>query len=144
VSSDAPSGTQLGGILGLTFCLPMIFVLVLLQFLGVAEYVYPIIIPIFSGIGVVFIFVFGIIMYAVRSVTRRTMQLDQSFIQSYDAGIASGDYMDQYPPGATYRIPVYCPYCQESVELESVDWIGSSSFVCSNCNSQIRVEVSEE
>jgi hypothetical protein len=72
------------------------------------------------------------------------MQLDQSFVRSYEATIASGDYMDQYPPGASYEIPVYCPYCQESIELDMVEWSGSSSLICSNCGNHVRVEVSEE
>ncbi|MHA2004753.1 MAG: hypothetical protein ACXABV_16955 [Candidatus Thorarchaeota archaeon] len=142
--SGTDSGCKIGGVIGLTFCLPLIFVLVLFQFLGIAEYVFPIVIPIFVGTGLVFIFVFGIIMYAVRSATRRTMQLDQSLVRSYDAGMVSSDYMDQYPPGASYEIPVYCPYCQESIELDRVRWIGSSGLVCANCRNQVRIEVSEE
>lgn len=123
----------------------MIFVLVLFQFLGIAEYVFPIVIPIFIGTGIIFFFIIGIIMFAIRSASMKTMQLDQAFVQSYDAGMVAGTgYMDQYPPGASYEIPVYCPYCQESIELDTVEWIGSESFVCSNCHNQVRVDVSED
>ncbi|MHA2021882.1 MAG: hypothetical protein ACW96N_09215 [Candidatus Thorarchaeota archaeon] len=145
MSRGTEPGCKILGIIGLTFIIPMIFVLFLFQFLGIAEYVYPIVIPIFVGTGLIFIFVFGIIMYVVRSATRRTMRFDKAFIRSNDAGIvAGGDYMDQYPPGASYEIPVYCPYCQESIELDRVEWSGSTSLVCSNCHNHVRIEVSEE
>jgi hypothetical protein len=142
--SSTNAGCKIGGVIGLSFCLPLIFVMVLFQFLGITEYVYPIVIPIFVGTGLIFAFVFGIIMYAVRSATRKTMQLDQSLVRSYDASMVASDYLDQYPPGASYEIPVYCPYCQESIELDMVEWISSSSLVCAYCRNQVRVEVSEE
>jgi hypothetical protein len=145
VNSSTSSDCKIGGVIGLSFCLPLIFALGLFQLLGIAEYVFPIVFPIFLGIGLIFLFVIGIIMFAIRSATRRTMQLDQAFAQSHEAGMVfGGDYMDQYHPGASYEIPVYCPYCQESIELDTVEWIGSESLVCSNCHKQIRVEVSED
>ncbi|MHA2068068.1 MAG: hypothetical protein ACXABY_27220, partial [Candidatus Thorarchaeota archaeon] len=80
-----------------------------------------------------------------RSATRRTMQVGQAYTRSYEASlVAGGVYMAEYPPGASYEIPVYCPYCQDSIELDKVQWTGPSSLVCSNCQNQIRVEVSEE
>jgi hypothetical protein len=128
----------------------MIFVLVLFQFLGIAEYVFPILIPIFLGTGLIFAIIFGIIMFAVRSATRRTMQFDQAVARSYEIGMISdadymdADYMDQYPIGVKYQIPVYCPYCQRMLELDVVEWSGSNSLVCPSCNSHVRVEISEE
>lgn len=128
----------------------MIFVLVLFQFLGIAEYVFPIVIPIFLGTGLIFAIVFGIIMFAVQSATRRTMQFDQTVARSYEVGMISdtdymdGDFMDQYPSGAKYQIPVYCPYCRSTIELDVVEWSGTSSLVCPSCNSHVRVEIAED
>jgi hypothetical protein len=150
VSSSSSSGCKISGVIGLSFCLPLIFILALFQFLGIAEYVYPIVIPIFLGIGAVFLFVFGIIMFAVRSATRRTMQFDQAVSRSYEIGMISdddfmdADFTDQYPPGAKYEIPVYCPFCQRTIELYRVEWSGASSLVCPSCGSHVRVEISEE
>lgn len=145
MSSGSSSGCKISGVIGLSFCLPMIFVLALFQFLGIGEFVFPILIPIFIGTGAIFLIVFGIIMYAVRSATRRTMQLDQAVTRSYEVGMISGsDYMDQYPPGAKYEIPVYCPHCQRSIELDRVEWSGTNSLVCPSCNSHVRVEISED
>lgn len=123
----------------------MIFVLVLFQFLGIAEYVFPIVIPIFLGTGLIFAIVFGIIMFAVRSATRRTMLFGQTVARSYEVGmISDADHMDQYPSGAKYQIPVYCPYCQRTIELDVVEWSGTSSLVCPSCNSHVRVEITED
>ncbi|MHA2142005.1 MAG: hypothetical protein ACXADC_15245 [Candidatus Thorarchaeota archaeon] len=145
MSAEINPGWKIGGIMGLAFCLPLVFVLILFQFLGIAEYVFPIIIPIFIGTVLLFFFIFGVIMIAVRSATRRTTRVGQAYTRSYEASLVSGsDYMAEYPPGASYEIPVYCPYCQESIELDSVQWIGSGGLVCSNCHNQVRVEVSEE
>ncbi|MFW9890153.1 MAG: hypothetical protein ACFFER_18370 [Candidatus Thorarchaeota archaeon] len=150
MNSSSASGCKIGGIIGLSFCFPMIFVLVLFQFLGIGEYVYPIVIPIFLGIGATFLFVSGIIMFAVRSATRRTMQFDQAVSRSYEIGmISDDDFMDadstdQYLPGAQYKIPVYCPFCQRKIELYRVEWSGTSSLVCPSCSSHVRVKISEE
>ena len=145
MSSDAVSGYKVGGIIGLVFILPMFFILVLFQFLGIGAIVFPILIPMFLGIGLIIFLVFAVIMVVVKSASKRTVQMNQAFVRSYEAEIASGsDYMAEYPPGASYEIPVYCPYCQESIELNTVHWIDSSSLICSNCNNQVRVEVSEE
>lgn len=89
-------------------------------------------------------------MVAVRSATRRTMQFDQAVSRSYELGMISdddfmdADVTDQYPSGAQYKIPVYCPFCQRTIELYRVEWSGASSLVCPNCNSHVRVEISEE
>jgi hypothetical protein len=78
------------------------------------------------------------------------MQFDQAVSRSYEIGMISdddfmdADFADLYPSGAQYKIPVYCPFCQRTIELHRVEWSGTSSLVCPSCNSHVRVEISEE
>lgn len=123
----------------------MLFVLILLDFLGIGEYVFPIVIPIFVGTGLLMFIIFGIVAIVVNLATRRASMMDQALTRSYDAKrVAGSDYLDEYPPGAFYRIPVYCPYCQEPIDLGDSQWLGSSRFICTNCRNEVRVEISED
>ena len=51
----------------------------------------------------------------------------------------TGDYSD----GAMYTVPMYCPHCKSKIELNQVDWIGSSELTCSNCFRVVQTGVRE-
>ena len=50
---------------------------------------------------------------------------------------------DSIPTGAVYVIPVYCPKCQNKLELDRVDWIDSGELTCPNCFSTIQSSIRE-
>jgi hypothetical protein len=138
-------GRTLAFVLILSFGLPLLLTVFILEWFGVGQYVYPILIPIFGGIAFVFVFVFGIVCFAVRASVGRTTQLQGSVHSGYEAQeFTRGDYFAPRSPGSVFVIPTYCPHCQEGIELHRAGWSGSMNLICSNCGHLVNVSISEE
>ena len=50
---------------------------------------------------------------------------------------------DSPSTGAVYVVPVYCPHCMNKIELDRVEWIGSSDLTCPSCMRVVQAGVHE-
>ncbi|TFG07296.1 hypothetical protein EU522_00850 [Candidatus Thorarchaeota archaeon] len=139
------SGCYIGGILLLSLVAPMVVVVLLLDWLGVGEYVFPIMIPIFIGIGAFFLVLTGIIALAIRMSTSRRSELESSIARTYEAQLfADEEFTEPRSTGAAFVIPTYCSYCQAAIDLQRVTWSGPMALICPNCGNHMRVRISED
>jgi hypothetical protein len=119
-----------------------IFLLLYIMFesLGIAEYVWPILIPIFGWTFGVMLFIFILIWAAVKvgggNMGDQTMVQRTYLRPSYPA-------YDQQSTGSVYVIPVYCPRCMTKLDLGMVEWIGSGDLICPSCQRTVQVGVRE-
>jgi hypothetical protein len=121
---------------GITF----VFIFILFDILGISEYVWPILVPILTTtFGIVF-FIFVII--AIVSSQGCNKPSDQEMVQR--ASYQKYTSYDSITIGAAYVIPVYCPQCMNKLELDKVEWIGSSELTCPSCFSVVQASVREE
>ncbi|MGY5864522.1 MAG: hypothetical protein RTV41_07940 [Candidatus Thorarchaeota archaeon] len=109
---------------GTFFVLYMMF-----ESLGIGEYVWPILWPILGG-------TFGImalvcIVSAVACNVNQGVPSDKQMIRRTYAQpmYRTGDYAE----GSVYTVPVYCPHCKYKLEMDQVEWVGSSELTCPNC-----------
>lgn len=131
----------------LSMAATFIGIYLLFESLEIGEYVWPILFPTFGWTFLIMIFVFGIIALTTRSACspppsyplQSTVSDGQSYGQRYDF-----DAMPTHSRGAVRVIPVYCPYCARSLNLDEVMWISMDSLVCPSCNSTVRAEIREE
>jgi len=131
---------------GITF----VFIFILFEILGISELVWPILVPILTTtFGMVF-FIFVII--AIVSSQGCNRPSDQEMVQrasyqkypSHDSTTSEYPTYDSITIGAAYVIPVYCPQCMNKLELDKVEWIGSSELTCPSCFSVVQASVREE
>ena len=108
--------------------------------LGIGEYVWPVLIPIFGwtfGLMAVIFIIIGVAckvgggIPSDQAMVRRTYS--QQTYPTYDSPSV----------GAVYVVPVYCPNCMSKLELDRVEWIGSSDLTCPNCLSAVQAEIRE-
>lgn len=138
-------GKTLAIILVLSIGGPFLLTILILEWFGVGEYVYPILFPIFGGIGFILLFVFGIMCFAVRASVERNTQLQGAVRSGYEVQeFSGGDYFAPRSPGSVFIIPTYCPYCHESIELHRSEWSGSMNLICPSCGHLVNVTISEE
>jgi hypothetical protein len=81
------------------------------------------------------IFIFAMVMVALRCVSRTEMdwQRDYRHRQSTITHTSSRP---------VYQIPMNCPSCQRSIELDRVEWRDRDTIVCSGCFADIKVDSS--
>ena len=109
------------------------------EILGITEYVWPILFPTFAitlGIFLITLIVIGIVCRAQGN----SLAVDQIGQPSYSTQMYS---VDSIAAGAVYVIPVYCPNCQNKLELDRVDWIDSGNLTCPSCFSTIQSSIRE-
>lgn len=112
----------------------MLFILIFLQALGIADIVFPIMLPIFGGtLSVAFIIIL-IILVASRGMVKS--QSTPSYTQ--------GDYpsFSHTPSRSVYIVPMECPFCKRELELDRVEWRDGKTMVCPGCYEDVRVESS--
>ncbi len=99
--------------------------------MGIGEIVWPILFPILGGTFAIMFFILIIGGIACTSIQGKSIPNDQVTIhRTYGQPVYStGDYSD----GAVYTVPVYCPHCKYKIELNQVEWVGSSELNCPNC-----------
>lgn len=105
------------------------------EIMGITEYVWPILFPIFGmtiGVFMITLIIIGIICRA------------QGNFSNDDQIVHPNHSMQGYSTGAVYVIPVYCPNCQNKLELDRVDWIDSGDLTCPNCFSTIQSSIRED
>ena len=117
----------------------------LFESLEIGEYVWPILFPTFGWTFAIMIFVFGIVALTTRSACNapRSYPMESTISDVYEQGY-DFDSMPSYSRGAVRAIPVYCPYCARSLNLDEVMWVSMDSLVCPSCNSTVRAEIREE
>jgi len=116
------------------------FIFILFEALGIGDVVWPILFPILSTTFGIMILVMVILGFACRVGNESTSD-QQLSLQSYLE--PTFPTYESISTGAVYVIPVYCPHCQNKLELDRVEWIGSSEFSCPNCYRMIQTGVRE-
>ena len=97
--------------------------------LGIGEYVWPILWPILGGTFGIMLIVMVIAGAACR-VGQGASNNDVMTRHTYaQPTYRTGDYSE----GSLYTVPVYCPHCKHKLELNQVEWVGSSELTCPNC-----------
>jgi len=135
--SEGPSYRILGFVC-FVLLLPFLFVIFILETRGIGEYVYPILFPIFLGIGVFIVVLFAVIIAAVRCVTNPDSSTKWTKWQY--TSHTSGTRPTASRP--VFQIPMNCPSCQREIELDRVEWRDRLTIVCSGCFTDIQVESS--
>jgi hypothetical protein len=107
-----------------------LFIYIMFESMGIGEYVFPILIPIFGwtfGIMAFVLIILGIACRVGGKVPSDRVMVQHQYLQptypTYDSPIT----------GSVYVIPVYCPHCMNRLELDRVEWIGSSDLTCPSC-----------
>ncbi len=108
--------------------------------MGITEYAWPFLFPIF-GITLVLFMITLIIIGFVCKAQGNFPKDDQSVHPSHSMQMFSADSITA---GAVYVIPVYCPNCQNKLELNRVDWIDSGELTCPSCFSTIQSSIRED
>jgi len=125
-------------IVGLIIIFGLIWLL--FEIMGITEYVWPILFPTFGitlGIFLITLIVIGIVCRAQGNISADDQIVHPNHsMQMYSA--------DSITAGAVYVIPVYCPNCQNKLELDKVDWIDSGDLTCPNCFSTIQSSIRED
>ncbi len=97
--------------------------------LGVGDIVWPILFPILGGtFGIMFIVlvIVGLACKGCQGPSSGAEKVRHTYSQpTYHTG--------DYSEGAVYTVPVYCPHCKYNIELNQVEWVGSSELTCPNC-----------
>ena len=107
---------------------------------GIGEYVWPILIPIFGwtfGIMAVVFIIVGVACKAGGGIPS-----DQTMVRRAYAQPTYPTY-DSPATGSVYVVPVYCPHCMNKLELDKVEWVGSSDLPCPSCLSVVQAGVRE-
>jgi len=109
------------------------------ELMGITEFVWPILFPTFAitmGVFMITLIFIGVICRAQGNISND----DQIVHPSHSMQMYSDDSITA---GAVYVIPVYCPNCQNKLELDRVDWIGSGELTCPKCFSTIQSSIRE-
>ncbi len=110
------------------------------EYFGITEIVWPILFPIFGMTFGIMFFVLLIVGFACRAaggVPSGQAMVPQTYKQpTYPT-------YDSPSVGTVYVVPMYCPNCMSKLELDRVEWIGSSDLTCPNCLSAVQAEIRE-
>ena len=117
------------------------FIYILFEILGITEYVWPILFPIFGMIFGIFALVLLLVGIACR-IAGGAVPSDQTMVRRVYKQPTYPTY-DSPSTGSLYVIPVYCPHCMNKLELDRVEWVGSSDLTCPSCMSVVQAGVRE-
>jgi hypothetical protein len=117
----------------------LFMIYLMFEALGIGELVWPILFPILGGtFGIILIImvIVGVACRASQGATFDQVMTQPAYIQpTYH----TGDYSD----GSVYTVPVYCPYCKHKLEMNQVEWVGSSELTCPGCFRVVQAGVQE-
>ncbi len=118
----------------LSFALPIGLIVVIFDMVGIGEYVFPILIPIFGFTFIILLVLLGGIILIIRS-TSGSINTTQQPQSSY------------YPPQRRkttqmYMVPMYCTSCGRELHLSQVEWRNDYTMVCPSCFADIRISQS--
>jgi hypothetical protein len=121
----------------------MISIFIILYFMfesfGIGEFVWPILWPILLGIFGMMVVIFGVT-FALCRFEPQVSSDSKRFQRTYDQPMyRTGDYAE----GSVYTVPVYCPHCKYKLEMNNVEWVGSSEMTCPNCFRVIEAGIRE-
>ncbi|MBD3407957.1 MAG: hypothetical protein GF411_17690 [Candidatus Lokiarchaeota archaeon] len=114
----------------LSFGLPFVFLFFLFEYLGIAEYVFPTLLPIIGFTFLLLIVIFGLVFGAIR----------------WSTGKIGTVYSQQYSTYTTpkqkryYLVPVQCPHCDREIELGRAEWRDNRTMICSRCFTDIQIQ----
>ncbi len=117
-----------------------LFIYFMFEYFGITEIVWPILFPIVGWTFGIMLFVFLVVGIACRAAGG--IPSDQTMVRRTYAQPTYPTY-DSPSVGAVYVVPVYCPNCMSKLELDRVEWIGSSDLTCPNCLSAVQAGVRE-
>ena len=128
------SAIRIASIIFLSFIIPIVFLLWLFNSLGISEFVFPILLPIFGYTILIMFVITAVIFVAVRR--------SQNLIST--SAWSQRGFTQQ--PRTTYRpiyiIPMKCHGCERELELSQVEWRDKFTIVCPSCFSDVNVETS--
>ncbi|MHA1905491.1 MAG: hypothetical protein ACXADL_14420 [Candidatus Thorarchaeota archaeon] len=128
------SAVRIASIIFLSFIIPIAFLLWLFDSLGISEFVFPILLPIFGYTILIMFVITAVIFVAVR----RSQNLISTSTWS-QRGITQQPRRIHRP---VYMIPMECPGCGRELELSQVEWRDRFTIVCPSCFSDVNVETS--
>ena len=115
----------------ISLLIPFVMVVAIFEIMGVGEYVYPIVLPIFFFTGLTIFVIFGCTITLVRKTsssvitpstyTQRVIRPTTHQIESF------------------YRIPKNCPECSNELHLSRVEWRDDYTIVCPSCFEDVAV-----
>ena len=91
----------------------------------------------FLGLWLIFFFwILSQIMVSKRTYQRSALSEAIEIAKTYDSPAETSDIIMEEQQDQ-YTFPTRCPYCQEEVHLGNIEWVGSDSAICPNCESVI-------
>jgi hypothetical protein len=118
--------------------IPFGLVIFIFELVGVGDFIYPILIPIFIGVGGFIVFLFAMIFLAMRCATNTqssTIVTKRQHTTRFSDDLTT-------PSRPVYKIPMNCPSCQRAIEPDRVEWRDNQTIVCPGCFADIEVESS--
>jgi len=117
-----------------------LLIYIIFESFGITEYIWPILFPIFGWtFGIMF---FTLIIVGIACRVGGRVPSDETMVQHAYAQPTYPTY-DSPSIGSVYVVPVYCPHCKNKLELDRVEWVGSSDLTCPSCLSVVQAGVRE-
>ncbi|MHA1934912.1 MAG: hypothetical protein ACW97A_06485 [Candidatus Thorarchaeota archaeon] len=124
----------------LTFIISIASILWMFEWIGISEFVFPILLPIFGYTILIMFVITSVIFVAVR----RSQNLISTATWSqrgYTSQSLQPSAIDFRP---VYIIPMKCPGCDRELELSQVEWRDKFTIVCPSCFSDVNVQTSSK
>lgn len=120
----------LGLVLFVSFAFPLGLVVLIFELVGIGDFIFPIILPIFGITAVIVVAVFGCIL-ALAKVSMSTVRSQQSHASLFQDS--------KKPHLRTYTLPVNCSHCGTELRLSQVEWRDDHTIVCPSCFTDVSV-----
>lgn len=121
-------------VLILTVVAPLGLVMLYFDYLGISEYLTPILMP--SLIAMVL--VFSIVAFVLAVVTRGARQYEAASEGVLPVAFDEAAQSESSGPmkirsRGFLMVPIYCPHCGSPVEMQHAEWVSPKRFVCPAC-----------
>ncbi|MFW9978615.1 MAG: hypothetical protein ACFFEJ_11095 [Candidatus Thorarchaeota archaeon] len=115
----------------LSIALPMGLIIFIFEMVGIGEFVFPILFPIFGLTFTVIVAILGCILLIARGTSGSMAVQSQPTIVSYSP--------PQRDSMRMYMIPIHCTSCNRELRLSQVEWRDDYTLVCPSCFADVRI-----
>ncbi len=121
-------------VLILTMVAPLGIVMLYFDYLGISEYVSPILMPTLITMVLVFSTV-AIVLAVVTRGARQYEAVSEGVMPVTFDEPAQSESLGQIKPRsrAFLMVPMYCPHCGNPLEMQHTEWVSPRRFVCPAC-----------
>jgi len=132
--------TGICAIVGVSCILPIVFVAVYLESIGVLQYILPYMVPSLFMTILLFSVLCVVLAFVSRTARQRGYSVDAELTglpEERASGISFG--LPTRTQSGFFIIPRYCPHCGNPLDLQQVDWSSSRSLTCPTCYNEVDI-----